>query len=132
MSNKYQIYTLKDGDKNVSINFKVKEFACKSGEGTIIIYNDLITILQQVRTYINQPIKIISGYRTEAYNKMCGGAKDSYHCKGMACDIRPYDYDLNELAIICASFGAKGIGIYKTQNFIHIDIRPNLYLFKGD
>lgn len=122
----------KNGEEKISPNFKVKEFACKDGSDEIIIFESLIEIIQQVRCYINQPIKIISGYRTNEYNKLCGGAINSYHCKGMACDIRPYNYDLKELAIICASYGAKGIGIYEKQNFIHIDIRPNFYLFKGD
>ena len=126
-------YSLKkDGEKKITPNFKVKEFACKDGSDKIIIDTKLVDIIQQARCYINQPIKIISGYRTESYNQFCGGAKNSYHCKGMACDIRPYDFDLKELAIICASFGAKGIGIYKNQKFIHIDIRPNLYLFEGE
>lgn len=122
----------KNGNDNLTVNFKVKEFACKDNSDTIIIDDKLINILQQVRTYINQPIKIISGYRTESYNNLCGGAKNSYHLKGMAVDIRPYNYDLKELAIIAASYGAKGIGIYQKQNFIHIDTRPNLYIFNGD
>lgn len=128
----YEYSLKKDGNENISPNFKVKEFACKDGNDRILIDSELINVLQQVRTHINQPIKIISGYRTEAYNKICNGAKNSYHLKGMAFDIRPYNCDLYELAILCAMYGAKGIGIYKKQNFIHIDNRTNYYLFRGD
>lgn len=39
------------------------------------------------------PIIINSGYRTELENSCCGGAKNSYHLKGLAADIRCKDVD---------------------------------------
>lgn len=40
-------YSLKtDGSKNLSTNFKIKEFACKDGSDTVLIDSDLVKVLQ--------------------------------------------------------------------------------------
>ena len=120
----------KDGNVNITKHFKVKEFACKDGSDKILIDLDLVEILETARSYINEPIKIVSGYRTEAYNKKINGAKNSYHCKGQASDISVLVADLEQLAICVAVAGAKGIGIYSKDNFIHVDTRINFTYWK--
>lgn len=47
-----------------------------------------IYLLEPLREYVQHAIIITSGYRCAALNKAVGGAKDSYHVKGMAADIR--------------------------------------------
>jgi len=44
-------------------------------------------VLQPIRSYLNTPLKINSGYRCLALNKTIGGAKNSQHLKGEAADI---------------------------------------------
>lgn len=44
-------------------------------------------ILQPLRTYLNQPIKISSGYRSPLVNTAIGGSKTSQHSKGQAADF---------------------------------------------
>lgn len=44
-------------------------------------------ILQPLRTYLNQPIKISSGYRSPMVNTAIGGSKTSQHSKGQAADF---------------------------------------------
>ena len=69
----------KDGNKKLSANFKVKEFACLDGTDTIFISDELVKILQKVRTYFGRAVIINSAYRTEAHNKKVAGSEDSQH-----------------------------------------------------
>lgn len=56
-----------------------------------IIINNLIMlcvlILEPLRTTLNKPIFINSGYRCKELNKAVGGVPDSHHLQGLACDI---------------------------------------------
>ena len=45
-------------------------------------------ILDILRKKIGKPVIVNSGYRTPEHNKKVGGAKYSYHMRGMAADIR--------------------------------------------
>lgn len=48
---------------------------------------ELASFLEQLRTFLNKPIKINSGYRSPEVNKAIGGSSNSQHCKGQAADI---------------------------------------------
>ena len=45
-------------------------------------------VLQPLREGLNKPIRITSGYRSEALNKAIKGSKRSQHCKGQAADLQ--------------------------------------------
>ena len=45
-------------------------------------------VLQPLREGLNKPIRITSGYRSEALNKAIKGSKKSQHCKGQAADLQ--------------------------------------------
>ena len=45
-------------------------------------------VLQPLREALRSPIRITSGYRSEALNKLIKGSKRSQHCKGQAADIQ--------------------------------------------
>lgn len=111
-----------DGEKNLSKNFKVKEFICKDGSDLILIDEHLIEILQKLRDYKNTPIKIISGYRTASYNLKCGGATNSQHIKGRAVDISFINGDnLDIVKYIRKCDLNMSIGLY--DDYVHIDTR---------
>lgn len=122
---------LKDGNKYISLNFKIKEFACKDGTDTVFIDSELVTVLQDLRTHFKKPITVNSGYRTDKYNNKIGGAKYSQHKYGNASDIKVkgitpievYNYLDGKYP------NSYGIGLYK--NFVHIDVRPNKSRWKG-
>lgn len=56
-----------------------------------IIVNNLIMlcvlILEPLRTALDKPIIINSGYRCKELNKAVGGVPDSHHLQGLAADI---------------------------------------------
>ena len=112
----------KDGDKQLTENFKVREFRCKDGSDKILISPETVKILQSVRDYFGRPVKINSAYRTPAYNKKVGGVSSSQHVKGTACDIAVEGVPPKAVAAYLeAMFPDSGIGLYDT--FVHIDTR---------
>jgi hypothetical protein len=65
-------------------------------------YDEIIKIaykLQQIRDYFGRPLKIKSWLRPKLYNELIGGAKNSYHCKGMAVDFVVEGLDCDEVRI---------------------------------
>lgn len=108
-----------DGEKNLSANFKVKEFACKDGSDEILIDLDLVDILQRIRDHFGVAVTINSAYRTPAYNASVDGKPKSYHLRGMAADIAVSGVSPIEVAKYAESMGVRGIGKY--NSFVHVD-----------
>ncbi len=113
----------RDGNKRLSENFKVKEFASTDGADPIFIAPQLIMVLQRIRSHFNKPITINSGYRTNARNKAVNGAKYSQHLYGTAADIVVSGIAPKDVAAYAETLlpDTGGIGIYST--FTHIDVR---------
>ena len=122
-----KIYSkLADGNKSISPNFKIKEFACQDGTDTIVLHTDfIIDKLQKIRTHFNAPITINSAYRNPTHNKKVGGSSNSYHVKGRAFDIVVKDIAPNEVAKYAQSIGIKGIIRYSWG--VHVDSRGTKY-----
>ncbi len=113
----------RDGNTNLSTNFKVKEFACKDGSDKILIDTELVEVLQKIRDHFGKPVTINSAYRNSAYNKKIGGVSNSQHTKGTAADvvvsgIKPEDV-AKYAEYIMPNKG--GIGLY--GSFVHVDVR---------
>lgn len=122
----------KDGQKKLSANFRVYEFACEDGSDTVFIAPALVTILQKVRTHFGKPIDINSGFRTDAYNKTVkNSAKYSQHLYGTAADIVVRGVAPKTVAAYVEKLlpGKGGIGIYGT--FVHVDVRETKSRWNG-
>lgn len=121
----------KDGNKNLSSNFKVKEFSCKDNSDVIFIAPELVEVLQKIRTHFGKALNINSAYRTPTYNKKVGGATYSQHLYGTAADIRINGVAPKDIATYAETLlnGTGGIGIY--SNFVHIDIRKEKSRWNG-
>jgi hypothetical protein len=121
----------KQGSVKLSTNFTVKEFACKDGSDTVLIDDELVTLLQKIRTYFNKSLTITSGYRTSSYNAKIGGASGSVHVKGQAADIKISGVDPIKIALYADSIlGSKGgveLGSYGTDKsgYVHVDVRTS-------
>lgn len=121
----------KDGNKKLSKNFKVKEFACTDGSDPIFIDTDLVDVLQKIRTHFGKAVTITSAYRTPTKNAAVGGAKYSQHLYGRAADIKAKGVTPKQVAAYAETLLVKkgGIGIYRT--FVHIDVRTQKSRWNG-
>lgn len=116
---------------NVSKNFKLQEFVCKCGCGQTMLSFEGVTLLQMLRDYFGKPVRINSPYRCEKHNKAVGGAKNSYHVKGEAYDIKVEGIHPLEVAKAALVIGFMGVGVY-THNgnwFTHVDVRDKKTLW---
>lgn len=115
----------------LSNNFKAIEMDCKCSRcKQTLIDDDLIKGLQKIREHFCKALNITSGYRCPEHNKEVGGARASYHMKGMAADVYINGVSPKEIAQYAESTGLfKGIGRY--SNFVHLDTRPNKYYWEN-
>lgn len=121
----------KDGNKKVSNNFRVREFACADGSDPIFIDSELVNILQKIRSHFGKSITITSAYRTPPHNKAVGGEAYSQHLYGLAADIKVSGVTPKKVAAYAETLlkNKGGIGIYST--FTHIDTRATKARWKG-
>lgn len=121
----------KDGNKKLSTNFKVKEFACSDGSDPIFIDTDLVNILQKIRTHFGRSVTITSAYRTPGKNKAVGGQTYSQHLYGKAADIKVQGIAPKKVSAYAETLlkNKGGIGTYST--FTHIDTRETKARWQG-
>lgn len=116
-----------NGNEQLGKHFKVKEFACKDGSPIVFVDTYLYTILNILRNELGKPVIITSGYRTPEWNAKCGGAKYSYHMRGMAADIRVNGMSAKELANKLNEIVPDECGIIVYKSWIHFDVRTSKY-----
>lgn len=84
--------------------------------------------LTQLGKSLGKTISVNSGYRSPSYNKSVGGAKASYHTKGLAADIDMSGWTEAERQKAVADLAAMGVGAFitytKSPDMLHIDMRP--------
>ena len=76
-----------------------------------------------------EAFQVISGYRSPATNAALhagssGVARNSFHIRGMAIDIRLPGCELAELHRAALSLSAGGVGYYPDSDFVHVDTGP--------
>src|SRR6056300_1078290 len=82
---------------------------------------NLLSMLDDIREIIGEPIIITSGYRSKAHNEAVGGVEGSSHTKGLAVDIAVRNSRMRfKLLNAIQEVGINRIGI--ADNFIHIDV----------
>ena len=121
----------RDGAKQLSANFKVREFACQDGSDPIFIAPALVEVLQKIRSHFQSPVTVNSGYRTPGHNKKVEGAAYSQHLYGTAADIRVKGVSPEAVAAFVETLlpDSGGIGVYPT--FVHVDVREKRSRWKG-
>lgn len=112
-------------------NFTLPEFASNDGawfpEDVKLNLAKLAENLQVLRDHFGKPVIINSGYRSQEHNEKIGGAKNSYHVKGMAADIRIEGLSPRmihgqiSMLIDAGKMDQGGLGLYDT--FVHYDVR---------
>lgn len=127
-------YSLKkDGAKQLSPAFRVREFRCRDGTDTILIDEGLVVLLQCIREHFGKPVYITSGYRTAAHNAAVGGSKSSQHLLGRAADFHVESVPVAAVAAYAETLlpSRGGIGRYpkdaahpkRSTGWVHIDTR---------
>lgn len=134
-----QAYSLsKEGYKQLTPNFRVREFRCKDGSDPIFVDGELVSILQKIREHFGKPLTITSGYRTPAHNKASGGAAYSQHLYGRAADFKIAGIAPDVVAAYAEQLlpGRGGIGVYppktgRAEGWVHIDTRASKSRWRG-
>jgi uncharacterized protein YcbK (DUF882 family) len=118
----------------ITPSFAVEEFACRDGSpypkeliGSRLL--PLCQVLEVVREAAGgRPLRIISGFRSEAYNRKIGGARASQHVQGRAADIQHPKLTAGELHTLVLDLYRAGklphlggLGAY--VSFCHLDVR---------
>lgn len=113
------------GGKQLSAHFKVREFACGDGSDAVLVAPRLVMVLETIRSHFCAPVVIHSAYRTPQHNAKVNGAAHSQHCYGTAADISIKGVSVLDIAAYARSIMPDwgGVGIYKEQGFVHVDVR---------
>jgi uncharacterized protein YcbK (DUF882 family) len=102
--------------------FEYEEFDSPDVQGSGQLMDPkLLEMIDEVREIYGKPIRINSGYRTEAHNRKVGGVDSSSHIKGLAIDVsctRSDDRFKMLTALIEVGFNRIGVA----GSFIHVDI----------
>jgi uncharacterized protein YcbK (DUF882 family) len=102
-------------------HFALGEFQSHDGTDILLLHPRLLDACAEVREHFDVPVRINSGYRTNAHNADIGGASQSKHLLGMAADLDVDGVPPNEVAWFAADeLEVGGLGRYGT--FTHIDV----------
>lgn len=118
-------------------HFRLSEFHSRDGEQVpAVIRGNVQAVMEQLevlRAEAGKPIRITSGYRSEAHNRSVGGVPFSQHRCGIAADIRiegntPEEvHAMIERLITAGRMREGGLGLYpdtsQRRGFVHYDIR---------
>ncbi len=115
-------------DELAAIDVVLRDF--RSGE-VKPIDRRLLDLLHQVQHAMRStaPFEVFSGYRSPKTNAALrraspGVAKNSYHMRGMAIDLRLPGRGLAQLRHAALRRRAGGVGYYSGSKFIHLDVGP--------
>ena len=93
---------------------------CHCGCGLLSADDAFVAKLEALEAAYGQKLRISSGYRCPKHNAAVGGAKKSYHMRGMAADILVSSrQDRDRLEDLARQEGFTGFG--KANSFLHVD-----------
>jgi uncharacterized protein YcbK (DUF882 family) len=90
----------------------------------------LCAALEVLRETLGKPITILSGFRSEKYNRSISGARLSQHVAGRASDLVVPGIStakVHEVVLDLYRAGKikiGGLGLYLDGKFVHVDVRP--------
>lgn len=109
-------------DFNLTFGLKHSEFLCKCKHETCtytLVNPKLLVKYKELRTLWGKLLIVNSGFRCQRHNEVIGGAKDSYHKKGSAVDLRPASREDLILLYNMAQKLFDKVILYADEGFIH-------------
>jgi Peptidase M15 len=125
---------------NHVIRFILIPFLIIAGAGHVNAYSGntgglsprLSYLLRRVEAHFHRPLQVISGCRSHAHNRRIGGARESWHLRCMAADIKLVGVNKGAVARYAAGLpGRGGIGTYCHDSNVHIDLGPRREWYWG-
>lgn len=127
-------------NRRLSSHFTLAEFKCHDGTpvpaaAVTHLQEHCVELLEPLRDRFG-PVFVTSGYRTEAYNRSIGGARQSFHIYGLRGGQHPAtdvhcgrggvgDWHAFLEALLVSDHGGNGgLGFYPRGGFVHVDLRP--------
>ena len=105
--------------------FDKKETSCRCGCG-YDIQDRTRAMLNKTREACGFPLIVNSGARCESWNLKQGGAKQSDHLKGLACDIQfKTNEQLFQIIKYAIQSGFNRLFLYGEKGFIHLGYGNN-------
>ena len=106
-------------------HFTEDEFRCKCGCGRCDMAEEFMNRLRLVRSDLNAPIFVLSGYRCPDHNQAVSTTgRDGPHTTGLAADI--YTQNMRQLIDEVVSWDFTGLGFKlhgaHAGRFIHVDL----------
>ena len=90
------------------------------------LLNLIFYVLQPLRSRLNKPIVITSGYRSKALNRLVKGSETSQHIKGMAADIKVPGMTVQELIDFIKATNIEYDQLINEYNqWVHISFNKN-------
>jgi len=116
-------------------NFTKEEFDCKETNMNEM-RDSFLSLLQQLRDELGEPIRITSGYRDPRHSIEASKNAPGVHTRGLACDIACDGQQAFRIVQIAIKLGFTGIGVSQkgSSRFIHLDTftgtpRPNIWSY---
>ena len=112
-------------EQMAKINYLLRDHRTEEVHPIDVSTLDLLSAIS-IKLNNKAPFEIISGYRSPQTNSALhrqnkGVAKNSYHIRGMAVDIRVPGTPLKKLRRAALDLQAGGVGYYPQSGFVHVD-----------
>lgn len=126
-----------DYSRHITKNFRLSEYMCKCGCGTIILNPALVEVaarMQMIRDMAGVPVNITSGSRCPKHDREVGTSDDpgfGPHTKG-AVDAWWDGATVDQMAAVAKECGFTGTGKYPQGGFVHLDMRQPALDFVGN
>jgi uncharacterized protein YcbK (DUF882 family) len=108
---------------DISKHFSRHEFECKCGCGFNTVDVELVSVLEDLRQNLGQPVTINSACRCQSHNERVGGGKNSQHLYGRAADIVVRGIDPAEVHNYLKLMYPLSMGLGSYNDFTHLDTR---------